>query len=80
MTYLHKCGIVHRLLNLDNILLSVDQYGNLFDLKLSNFGQSVKLYSMDESPDATTFDNYSCMDVTGINHEKQTNSFLCNKL
>ncbi|KAH8323676.1 hypothetical protein KR067_009812 [Drosophila pandora] len=38
MSYLHSLGIVHRDIKPENLLVELDEHGNVFELKLADFG------------------------------------------
>lgn len=46
--FCHQNNIVHRDIKLDNILLSVDNEGKVFDVKLADFGKAIWLDDDDE--------------------------------
>lgn len=41
IAYCHQNNVVHRDVKLDNILLSVDHEGKVFDVKLADFGKAM---------------------------------------
>ena len=40
--YCHQNGVMHRDIKLDNILVSIDEDGIIYDLKLADFGKAVR--------------------------------------
>jgi len=43
IAYCHQNNVVHRDVKLDNILLSVDHEGKVFDVKLADFGKAMRI-------------------------------------
>ena len=43
--FCHESGVIHRDIKLDNILLSVDTKGKIFDVKLGDFGKAIRFSS-----------------------------------
>lgn len=41
LQYCHNNNIMHRDIKLDNILVSIDQDGIVYDLKLADFGKAI---------------------------------------
>ncbi|XP_037731650.1 serine/threonine-protein kinase GE16371-like [Drosophila subpulchrella] len=43
MSYLHSMGIVHRYIKPENLLVELDEHGNVLELKLADFGLACKV-------------------------------------
>ena len=48
LQYCHSNGIMHRDIKLENILVSVDDDGKIYDVKLADFGKAIK-FSVDDA-------------------------------
>lgn len=48
IAFCHQNNVIHRDIKLDNILLSVDQEGKVFDVKLADFGKAIRIDKVKE--------------------------------
>ena len=48
IAFCHENNIIHRDVKLDNILLSIDEDGKVFDVKLADFGKAIRIDDVKE--------------------------------